>query len=31
MLGPGYNSLHADHFHVDLARRGPDGLKTVCK
>ncbi len=31
VLGPGYNSLHADHFHVDLARRGPDGLKTVCK
>jgi hypothetical protein len=31
VLGPEYNSLHRDHFHVDLARRGPDGLKTVCK
>lgn len=31
VLGPNYNSLHADHFHVDLARRGSDGLKTVCK
>jgi hypothetical protein len=31
VLGPEYNSLHRDHFHVDLARRGTDGLKTVCK
>lgn len=31
VLGPDYNSLHHDHFHVDLARRGPDGLRTVCK
>lgn len=31
VLGPDYNSNHHDHFHVDLARRGPDGLRTVCK
>ncbi len=31
VLSPDYNSAHHDHFHVDLARRGPDGLKTVCK
>jgi hypothetical protein len=31
VLGPEYNRLHHDHFHVDLAKRGPDGLKTVCK
>jgi hypothetical protein len=31
VLGPDYNSLHRDHFHVDLAYRGPDGLRTVCK
>ncbi|MFA5898458.1 MAG: extensin family protein [Hyphomicrobium sp.] len=31
VLGPNYNSLHRDHFHVDLARRGSDGLRTVCK
>jgi hypothetical protein len=31
VLSPDYNSLHHDHFHVDLARRGSDGLQTVCK
>jgi hypothetical protein len=31
VLGPDYDSNHHDHFHVDLAYRGPDGLRTVCK
>jgi len=31
VLGPNYDAHHHDHFHVDLARRGPDGLRTVCK
>jgi hypothetical protein len=31
VLSPDYDRAHHDHFHVDLARRGPDGLKTVCK
>jgi hypothetical protein len=31
VLGPDYNRLHRDHFHVDLAFRGPNGLRTVCK
>jgi len=31
VLGPDYNRKHHDHFHVDLARRGPHGLRTVCK
>ncbi len=31
VLGPNYDSNHRDHFHVDLAYRGPDGLRTVCK
>jgi hypothetical protein len=31
VLGPEYNSFHRDHFHVDLARRGPFGMRTVCK
>jgi len=31
VLGPDYNALHHDHFHVDLAYRGPNGLRTVCK
>ena len=29
VLGPGYNSLHRDHFHLDLARHGADGR--ICK
>lgn len=31
VLSPDYDSNHHDHFHVDLARRGGDGLRTVCK
>lgn len=31
VLGPEYNRLHHDHFHVDLARRGRNGLGRVCK
>jgi hypothetical protein len=31
VLGPNYNRLHHDHFHVDLAYRGSDGTRTVCK
>ncbi|HRN85609.1 MAG TPA: extensin family protein [Hyphomicrobium sp.] len=31
VLGPEYNRAHRDHFHVDLARRGRDGLGRVCK
>jgi hypothetical protein len=31
VLGPEYDGNHRDHFHVDLARRGADGLRTVCK
>jgi hypothetical protein len=31
VLGPNYDSNHKDHFHVDLARHGRDGLMTICK
>lgn len=31
VLGPEANAFHRDHFHVDLARHGKDGLKNVCK
>ena len=31
VLGPDYDAAHRDHFHVDLAYRGPNGLRTVCK
>jgi hypothetical protein len=31
VLGPDYDSYHRDHFHLDLARRGPDGSGRVCK
>ena len=31
VLGPQYDSHHRDHFHLDLARRGRDGLDRVCK
>lgn len=31
VLGPEYNRAHRDHFHVDLARRGRNGLGRVCK
>jgi hypothetical protein len=29
VLGPGYDALHHDHFHLDLARRNGDGR--ICK
>ena len=31
VLGPNYDGNHQDHFHLDLARRGRDGLGQVCK
>ncbi len=31
VLGPDYNSLHSNHFHLDLAHHGSDGLKRICK
>ena len=31
VLGPSYNSLHRDHFHLDLAHHGRDGLMRICK
>jgi hypothetical protein len=31
VLSPNYNRLHADHFHLDLARHGRDGLMRICK
>lgn len=31
VLGPDANVFHRDHFHVDLARHGHDGLKGYCK
>ncbi|MBS0268812.1 MAG: extensin family protein [Proteobacteria bacterium] len=31
VLGPNYNSLHSDHFHLDLAHHGLTGLKNICK
>ncbi|WP_290979087.1 extensin family protein [Hyphomicrobium sp.] len=31
VLGPNYNSLHSDHFHLDLAHHGRDGLMHICK
>jgi hypothetical protein len=31
VLGPNYNSLHNDHFHLDLAHHGRDGLMHICK
>ncbi len=31
VLGPEANAFHRDHFHVDLARHGRDGLKGYCK
>jgi hypothetical protein len=29
VLSPGYDSLHEDHFHLDLARHSGDGR--ICK
>ncbi len=31
VLGPESDSYHRDHFHVDLARHGRDGRKTICR
>lgn len=31
VLGPEYDGNHRDHFHMDLARHGQDGLKGICK
>jgi hypothetical protein len=31
VLGPNYDRNHHDHFHVDLARHGRDGLNRICK
>jgi hypothetical protein len=31
VLGPNHDRAHHDHFHVDLARHGRDGLSRICK
>ncbi len=31
VLGPDHDRAHNDHFHLDLARHGTDGLKRICK
>lgn len=31
VLGPDADGYHQDHFHVDLARHGRDGLMRICK
>jgi len=31
VLGPGADAFHYDHFHLDLARHGARGDRTVCK
>jgi hypothetical protein len=31
VLGPGYNALHYDHFHLDLARHDPQWTRRVCR
>ncbi|WP_439541259.1 extensin-like domain-containing protein [Hyphomicrobium sp.] len=31
VLSPDHDRAHHDHFHVDLARHGRDGLKGICK
>jgi hypothetical protein len=31
VLGPNYDGNHHDHFHLDLARHGQDGLARICK
>lgn len=31
VLGPDYDGNHKDHFHMDLARHGHDGLNRICK
>jgi hypothetical protein len=31
VLGPNYDANHSNHFHVDLARRGANGLGNICR
>jgi len=31
VLGPDADANHRDHFHMDLARHGRDGLNRICK
>lgn len=31
VLGPNADAMHKDHFHVDLARHGRDGMKRICR
>lgn len=31
VLGPNFDRNHADHFHMDLARHGRDGMMRICK
>ncbi|MGL4396471.1 MAG: extensin family protein [Hyphomicrobium sp.] len=31
VLGPNADSYHQDHFHLDLARHGRDGLMRICR
>jgi hypothetical protein len=31
VLGPGYDGNHRDHFHLDLAHHGSDGMGRICK
>ena len=31
VLGPEYNAEHRDHFHMDLAHHGREGLKSYCR
>jgi hypothetical protein len=31
VLGPNYNSYHRNHFHLDMAHHGRDGLMHICK
>lgn len=31
VLGPNADGFHRDHFHMDLARHGRDGMMRICK
>jgi hypothetical protein len=31
VLGPEYDANHKDHFHLDVARHGHEGLKSYCR
>lgn len=31
VLGPNYDRMHHDHFHLDLGKHGRDGAQRVCK